>query len=427
MITIDTKAYILRMFVENLFFFILLFMINTRADKKSYLLLSLLIPITFFVELYTDIADIIPVIGGYFIFKNKRESNVILINQLLLCMLICDATSMVSSLIMVSFFSHEGIKGVDYVLIQIMIDCFIIVIILFLYKKLQIQTLINRYSSTITATLMFYLLAITLFISYTAHHYQVFDRFVFGVLLFLIIQLLFVIFIFILISVRQKERYEQELKSKELGYLKKYTDSLEQNQERFAKFRHDYKNLLLSLKEAATENQNSKLLEQIKDLEEYSFSYLSKHSEYRYLRNIKNDYLKSLLIAKFHQATSNKIICRFECVNIINEIPIPIFDCIRVLGIVLDNAIEASKISRTKSLSLMIYQDKRQIEFLLTNSCDYCTIPIDELVTQGTTTKQGHQGLGLANIEEINLKNHNMFVNYQSRQEEFITQIILMF
>ncbi|AUI16607.1 hypothetical protein CO998_02324 [Enterococcus faecium] len=48
MITIDTKAYLLRMFVGNFFFFLLFYMTNTDLNKRKYLFVCLLIPLTFF-------------------------------------------------------------------------------------------------------------------------------------------------------------------------------------------------------------------------------------------------------------------------------------------------------------------------------------------------------------------------------------------
>ncbi|MBL1231045.1 GHKL domain-containing protein [Enterococcus sp. BWB1-3] len=415
------------MFVGNCFFFLLYYMIDPSLNKKKYLLMCLLLPLTFFVELFTDISEVLPIIGGYFILKEKNKSNIVLLNKLLLCMLTYDSISLVSSLTMTSIFSFEGIKGYGYVLFQIMLDCLLLLIFIFLYRKLDISKIVEQYSSKITAIFMIYLLTIGLFVSYVAHQYQVFDHFVFGVLVFLIIQMFVVLFLFIRITIRQREQYEQQLKRKELVYLKKYTDSLEKDQEKFAKFRHDYKNLLLSLKEIANQNHDSLLEKEIKELEIYSNYYLTNKFEYRYLKNIKNDYLKSLFIAKLYQANNNKICCKFECPSTIVEVPVPIFDCIRVLGIILDNAIEASTESQDRELSLAIYRDDKQIEISISNSCKELLLSIDTLMKKGITTKKGHQGLGLSSIEEINKKNPNMFVNYQNDPYQFATQVILLF
>ncbi|HCR4694330.1 ATP-binding protein, partial [Enterococcus faecium] len=119
--------------------------------------------------------------------------------------------------------------------------------------------------------------------------------------------------------------------------------------------------------------------------------------------------------------------CKFECPSTIIEVPVPIFDCIRVLGIILDNAIEASIESQDRELSLAIYRDDKQIEISISNSCREILLSIDTLMKKGITTKKGHQGLGLSSIEEINKKNPNMFVNYQNDPYQFTTQVILLF
>ena len=427
MITIDTKAYLLRMFVGNFFFFLLFYMTNTDLNKRKYFFVCLLIPLTFFVELFTDVSAAIPIIGSYFILKEKKKTNIVLLNKLLLCMLIDDFRSIITSMVMTYMFSFEGIKGYGYVVFQIMLDSLFLLMFIWLYRKLAINRIVEQSSSKLTAIFMIYLLTIGLFVSYVAHQYQVFDHFVFGVLIFLIIQMFVVLFLFIRITIRQREQYEQQLKRKELVYLKKYTDSLEKDQEKFARFRHDYKNLLLSLKEIANQNHDSILEKEIKELEIYSNSYLTNKFEYRYLKNIKNEYLKSLLIAKLYQANNNKICCKFECPSTIIEVPVPIFDCIRVLGIILDNAIEASIESQDRELSLAIYRDDKQIEISISNSCREILLSIDTLKKKGITTKKGHQGLGLSSIEEINKKNPNMFVNYQNDPYQFTTQVILLF
>lgn len=209
--------------------------------------------------------------------------------------------------------------------------------------------------------------------------------------------------------------------------LKKYTEQLEQNQEQLFKFRHDYKNLLLSLKETANIENNSSLLDQLVDLEEYSKSCFSNNTfDYRNFGNIQNDYLKSLLISKFDQANKEKIRCKFECSKPIFNIPIPIFDCIRIVGILLDNAIEAAKESDEMLLSLMIYQDDSQLEFLFENSYCQTDISVNTLQKKGLSTKEGHSGLGLNTIQDFNKKNTNMFIQYQKKDTVFSTQLIFM-
>lgn len=87
------------------------------------------------------------------------------------------------------------------------------------------------------------------FVSYTAHQYKVFDQFIIGVSVFLVVQIIFICILGVQTTKKQKEKFEKQFKEQELIHLKKYTDQLEQSQEKLNKFKHDYKNLLLSLKE----------------------------------------------------------------------------------------------------------------------------------------------------------------------------------
>lgn len=427
MIIIDTKAYLLRMFVDIVCLYFLIFLFNRKSVRQNGLKITMFMGITFFLEIFSPFFDFIPVLSSYLILKQKKKRDVVLLNNLVLSILIKYGMSILSSTIMTLGFSHNGIKGYAYVGIQITIEILFLVCFTFFAKKVNLSTLVKRYSTKTTLLFMIYLWVISLFSSYIAHQYQIFDNFIMGVATFLVIQTIFALLLFLRINIKQKEEYEQKIEVQELKNLKKYTYQLEKNQERLSKFKHDYKNLLLSFKELVLNGDTKQLLDQIQQLENYSDSYLStKTFDYRYFKNVKNDFLKSLLISKFYEASEHKIHCRFECTEIIENVPIAIFDCVRILGIILDNAIEATKESENKSLSVMIYQDDEQVEFLIKNSCKETSFSLNELIKANISTKVGHAGLGLNTIQDIKEKNKNIFVQYKKNSKQFVTQIILM-
>lgn len=428
MININTKAYILRMIVDLFYLYGLLFYINKNDyTKKKLAIIFIFLPITFISQLFSGLADMIPILSSYLLLKRNGKFNHILLNKLTLCMFINDVSSILSSIIMYFGFSHGGIKGYTYIFIQLILKLFLLSLFIMLYKKLHVNSAIEQYSSELTSVLMIYLFAVSLLVSYAAHYYEAFDQFIIGVAGFVIVQTIFVIIFFIRITLRQKEKYEQQLEKQELINLKNYTDQLEQNQERLSKFKHDYKNILLSLKEASANSENQVFFEQVQELETYSNHYISTSDlNYGHCQNIKNMYLKSLIISKFHEAKKQQVYFKFECYEVIEKIPMPIFDCIRVLGIVLDNAIEATSENEERTISFMIYQDNYQLEFYLENSFQDQDIPLDFLLKKGFTTKENHHGLGLSTIKDINKKNKNMFVQYQKDQYKFSTQIILI-
>lgn len=428
MIQIDTRAYLLRLFVDILFFYILFLSVNKQGTiKKQILVVMFGLPITFIVQLFSDFSDIIPILLGYLLLKNRGKNDYVLLNNLLICMFITYIVSIFSSMIMLFFVSNAHTVGFGEVFIQLFIDVLVIGTYLLFYKKNKLYLLVEKYSSESTSFLLIYLFLVTLLISYAAHYYNAYDQFVVGIIVFLLIQTVGVAFLFLKMLASQKEKYQQQLEQQQLTSLKKYTEQLEQKQEQLSKFRHDYKNLLLSLKQTANIENNSSLRNQIVQLEEYSQSYLSnKIFDYRNFNNIQNDYLKSLLISKFNQASKQKVSCQFECSKSIYDIPIPIFDCVRIIGILLDNAIEAARESHEMFLSLMIYQDESQLEFLIENSYCQTDISIDTLQKKGLSTKEGHFGLGLSTIQDFNKKNTNMFIQYQKKATVFSTQLIFM-
>lgn len=428
MTQIDTKAYILRSFVDILFFYILFLSVSKQGTiQKRLLVVTFVLPITFIVQLFSGFSDIIPILLGYIFLKIKGKTDYILLSDLLICMFITYIVSIFSSMILLLLTSNIHTVGFGYIFIQLFLEGLVIGTYIFFYKKKKLYSLVEKYSSESTSFLLMYLFLVTLFISYAAHYYDAYDHFVMGIIVFLIIQTGLVLFLFVKMLSNQKEKYQQQLEQQQLASLKKYTEQLEQNQEQLAKFRHDYKNLLLSLKEAASIENSESLLREIIHIEEYSESYLSSENfDYKYFNNVQNGYLKSLLISKFNQANQQKVHCQFECSNPIVDVPIPIFDCIRIVGILLDNAIEAAKECHESFLSLMIYQDDSQLEFLIENSYCQTDIPIDTLQKKGLSTKQNHSGLGLNTIQDFTRKNTNMFIQYQKRDTIFSTQLILM-
>ena len=382
----------------------------------------------FFCDLFLEFTEFIPIIFGYHILKEEIEDKSVILNKVLFCILINKIIFISSSTLMVIFMTSQNKVSYMYVLAQISIDYILAFFLLYVYNKFAIQSLIEKYSSNLTILLCTYIIIVVGFIGYTAHKHkrEIFDQFVLGILIFLVLQTLFVSALFIWMTIKQKERYEQKIKNQELVYLKKYTDSLEKVQEQSARFRHDYKNLILSLKEKAEFSQDIALKEKIESLEHYSQPYLTDKFAYRYLKNVKNDYVKSLLISKLYTASQKYIHCTFEYPNVIQNIPMDIFDFVRVLGILIDNALEAAEESEKKELAIAIYQDKEQMEISIINSCNQAKKSINQLTQKGVTTKKGHSGLGLSNIEEINRKNENMFVNYQMEAEQFIAHVVLI-
>lgn len=111
MITIDTKAYIVRMIMDIINFYLLFFLISDCwKNKKKFLSVLFFIPLTFFVQIFTEVGDIVPILGSYLVLKNKGKVDQILLNTLIICMLIVYSVSLISSVTMLHMFVKGNLK-----------------------------------------------------------------------------------------------------------------------------------------------------------------------------------------------------------------------------------------------------------------------------------------------------------------------------
>ncbi|WP_297816470.1 sensor histidine kinase [uncultured Lactobacillus sp.] len=239
-----------------------------------------------------------------------------------------------------------------------------------------------------------------------------------GLLLF--IQFLFMIYAFNVQNKIFERNLKNELEQERERNLEVYLQNLEYSEERLRRFKHDYQNLLLSLRSAAKSDNTSDLL---KKLDNYSKTELDSGSfeKFKDLTRIKNLQIKSLLISKINEIKKDQISFRFECTTVIDNLSelIDPFDLSRILGIVFDNAIEASKNNPEGEIKAYMFQDKHSFSFEIENKMQD-KVKISEIKKAGVSTKENHQGLGLSNIEQIKQKYPNLFINYQVKQDWFI-------
>ncbi|WP_260262531.1 sensor histidine kinase [Lactobacillus delbrueckii] len=219
------------------------------------------------------------------------------------------------------------------------------------------------------------------------------------------------------------------LNQQEEELREKYLQDLEASEDKVREFKHDYLNLLASLRESAQSSRDKALLEELAD---YSDTEINdpKLWKYKSLNHINNHALKGLIIDKLDPMNARKISYSLECAQEITDLPaeVKIFDLIRVIGIALDNAIEESELLLQETgdagrvrIDIMLYQAQPQeLEFVVKNRCSQGNkIKLNEIGQKGTSSKTGHKGYGLANVHEIQEKYENMFVEYGVSDDYF--------
>ena len=128
---------------------------------------------------------------------------------------------------------------------------------------------------------------------------------------------------------------------------------------------------------------------------------------------INNPAIYSLLTSKYHQAESLGIEMNFEVFLDLKSLNVKTYDLSRILGILLDNAIEASSKCDEKIINIIIRKDNkanRQL-FIIENTYLNKDVNTDRIFEKGYTSKSEdgkNHGLGLWEVRQILNKNNNL-------------------
>lgn len=244
------------------------------------------------------------------------------------------------------------------------------------------------------------------------------------ILLVMAVQSIFIVALYVSSVQLQKKL----LKKQEEKNMQVYVHDLEESEDRLRKFKHDYLNLLATLRTSAVINKDQEV---IAELEKYTQKQINDSNIWRFknVNHIHDLALKSLLVNKLGEINELGIKYSFECAKEITVFPanVKMFDLIRIIGIVFDNAIEESELLGIDKAEIkaMFYQEKPgELEFKIMNKCREKQ-NLNEIKKKGYTTKPEHHGYGLANIQEINDHYDNMFIEYRNQDDWFSFSLVI--
>lgn len=142
---------------------------------------------------------------------------------------------------------------------------------------------------------------------------------------------------------------------------------------------------------------------------------------------INNPAVYSLLTSKYHKAEELNIKMNFEVFLDLTTLNIKTYDLSRILGILLDNAIEASSKCEEKIINIIIRKDNkanRQL-FVIENTYSNKSVDTDRIFEKGYTSKveedNKSHGLGLWEVRKILNKSNNLNL-FTSKDNKFFKQ-----
>jgi len=193
------------------------------------------------------------------------------------------------------------------------------------------------------------------------------------------------------------------------------------------KFRHDYINILATLYGYIE-------YKDLEGLEKYFNTSIAPigekmrdtNSTLDRLKKINILELKGLLALKLMQAQDQGIHVQIEVVESIEAIDFYIIDLTRIIGILVDNAVEACEEIKDSVLKVAIVKEANIINILIVNSIQEPFPSIEKIYKEGFSTKGEGRGLGLHTVRRIIDQSNNVILNTYISDNDFIQELKIL-
>lgn len=138
---------------------------------------------------------------------------------------------------------------------------------------------------------------------------------------------------------------------------------------------------------------------------------------------INNPGIYNLLTTKYNEAEEKGIKVNLTFLLDLNNLNMKIYEFARILGILLDNAIDAASECNKKLINISFRNDSRNNRniILIENTYNDKNVDLDNIFKKGVTGKANHTGLGLWEIRQILNKNNNINL-YTTKDKQFFSQ-----
>lgn len=189
-------------------------------------------------------------------------------------------------------------------------------------------------------------------------------------------------------------------------------------------FKHDFSNIMQSI-------GGYLMTDDLEGLKIYYASIFKDCEELKKLAILNKDVLNSppvlsLITEKYYKAQELGIDFNIEVFVDLNSLNMNIYEFTRVLGIFLDNSIEAANVSANKVINIVIAKDARNHFDSLTIENSYessASIDTKKIFEKDYSTKPKNTGLGLWKVKKIVKKYDNVFLNTSVTDDTFRHQL----
>ena len=221
-------------------------------------------------------------------------------------------------------------------------------------------------------------------------------------------------------KVQIEKEIELEQKKFEQKHLQTYTDEIVALYNEIRGFRHDYTGMLVSLR-MAIESKDLQEIDRVYSEVLVKANQKLRSDKYTYfdLNNIEDSALRSLIAQSIVNAKTNNVEYTLEVKDIITPLSMELLDLVRVMSVLLNNAVEGAVESYQKQLEVAIIKLDLETLVVIQNSCKKRKVKSEDLFELGFSTKGRHRGLGLNNVKEILGKYDNVILETEIDNDVF--------
>ena len=221
-----------------------------------------------------------------------------------------------------------------------------------------------------------------------------------------------------------KKNYETQKKVEYLENLNEYTRNLELVYNNLRSFKHDYVNIMTSLAAYIDEKRYD-------ELETFFYEHIlpmqknltQKNGALNNLLHVHVLELKSILYTKLLLAVNQDIEVNLDIPDDIDSVNMDPVDLTRMLGIYLDNAIEACLETEHPTINFHLGKMNQDIILIISNTFVDKGLSVAQMYKKDVTTKGDGHGIGLHNVSQILNRYDNIYHETLMEDGLFIQQV----
>lgn len=311
---------------------------------------------------------------------------------------------------LILMFNIENVNILNRILYAKIIFSLVLgIITIIIFKNKKILNFINKTKRIFNSNIIIIIIPLVLIFINTLAVFRVID---FTNIFMLILSMASVIFMILSIKVIINEKYNIKIVEEKIKNLKESHKAYSKTIDDCRELKHNLRNDLLTLKSGLNKDSQDKINEII----------IKYNNNYEWINMIDEipEGLQGLIYLKQKESENKKVKLFINTINNFKTNNKDYIDLCSILSILIDNAIDASKIAKSKVIEINFKETNNYLNIRIINNY-INSIDLNKIGKKNYSTKEYKSGLGLNFVNKIN--NPKLKVNFKIINDLFITDI----